>query len=78
MMKHFRNDAVIFGCKPWLDFHNVVALFQLNSQEWSNGSLTLIPLDVKYTLTVYKDVRFTLRGKRSNNKTIRSQIAMPG
>ena len=52
MMKHFRNDAVIFGCTPWVNFHNVIALFQMNSQEWSNDILMLISLDVKYMLSV--------------------------
>ena len=52
MMKHFKNDVVIFGCTPWVNFDNVIALFQMNSQEWSNDILTLISLDAKYTLFV--------------------------
>ena len=77
MMKHFRNDAVIFGCTPWVDFHNVNALFQMNSQEWSNGILTLIYLDVKYTLSVRTFV-LCWKAREVTIETVLCQIAMPG
>ena len=50
--ENFKNDAVIFGCTPWVNFYKVVALFQMNSQERSNGILTLNFLDVKCTLSL--------------------------
>ena len=77
MMKHLRNDAVIFGCTPWVNFHNVAALFQMNSQEWSNDILALISLDVKYTLSVGKFVSRWKAGELTI-ETILCQIAMPG
>ena len=63
MSEHFRSNAVIFGCIPRVNFHLVVALFQLNSRERSNSILTLISPDVKNMLFVTTFVSRLKAGK---------------
>ena len=64
MVSHFRNNVVIFGCTTTVNFHNVIAVFQMNSQNWySDAYFTRRQIHF-----IRKDVRFTLKGRRNNNK----------
>ena len=61
MMKHFKNDTLYSDTHLELD-----ALFQMNSQEWSHGILTLIFLAAVTSITLENETGFSKK-KRFNN-----------